>query len=145
MVTTESTIRHYEPEDYPMLKSWWEGHGADPMHHTMIPPSSCVVLLDGQPAAFGAVFLCNSNHVGFFHGMVTRPGLTVKEAKTSLQHLQHGLDIIMRTSGHTLLLGTVRPGAMVRGAMMMGFTPDGDPVQQVSRIVKPQPTYDHGT
>jgi len=140
------TTRHYELSDYPLLESWWESHGAEPMHASMIPPSSCLVMLDDQPSAFGAVFLCNSNHVAFFHGMVTRPGLSMQEARECLLVLQDGLDIIMRSGGHTLLLGTVQQGAMVRGAKMMGFSPAGEPVQAVARIVRPEPitTENHG-
>jgi len=148
MATTANiTTRHYEPSDYPLLESWWESHGAEPMHESMIPPSSCLVMLDDQPSAFGAVFLCNSNHVAFFHGMVTRPGLSMQEARECLLVLQDGLDIIMRSGGHTLLLGTVTQGAMVRGAKMMGFSPAGEPVQAVARLVRPKPitTEAHGS
>lgn len=148
MVTTpEITIRHYEASDYAMLESWWEDHDAEPMHQTMIPISSCVVMADGEPVAFGAVFPCNSNHVAFFHGMVTKPGLLMAESRKFLVALQDGLDIIMRLSGHTLLLGTVTQGAMVRGARMMGFTPAGEPVQAVARLVRPitETTQDHGS
>jgi len=126
-----------------MLDAWWESHGAQPMHESMIPVSSCLVLSDGDPVAFGAVFPCNSNHVAFFHGMVTRPCLSMQDAREALLALQDGLDIIMRSSGHTLLLGTVQQGAMVRGAKMMGFSPAGEPVQSVARIVRPKPQTDH--
>ncbi|GAA5120696.1 hypothetical protein JIN84_05905 [Luteolibacter yonseiensis] len=131
------TIRHYEPADYPMLEEWWEGHGAPPMHEDMIPVSTCVVMMDGEPVASGSVFPCNNNFVAFFHGMVTRPGLGMREARLALEALQDGLDIIMRTGGHTLLLGTVPEGAMLRGAKIMGFSPTGGPVQGVGRFVKP--------
>jgi hypothetical protein len=140
MVTTpDITIRHYRPEDYPLLESWWESHGAEPMHKSMIPVSTCIVELGGEPAASGSVFPCNNNHVAFFHGMVTRPGLSMQDARECLMALQDGIDIIMRSSGHTLLLGTVTQGAMVRGAKMMGFSPAGDPVQAVARLVRPKP------
>lgn len=146
-MTPSITIRHYQPDDYPLLESWWEDHGAEPMHESMIPPSTCIVLLDGEPAASGSVFPCNSNHVAFFHGMVTRPGLSMQQARECLMALQDGLDIIMRAGGHTLLLGTVTQGAMVRGAKMMGFSPAGDPVQAVARLVRPKPitTENHGS
>jgi len=131
------TIRHYEPADYPMLEAWWEGHGAAAMHEEMVPASTCVVMMDGEPVASGSVFPCNNNFVAFFHGMVTRPGLCLKDARGALLALQDGLDIIMRAGGHTLLLGTVPEGAMLRGAMIMGFSPTGGSVQGVGRLVKP--------
>ena len=120
-----------------MLLGWWRAHEGEPMPESMVPPSSCIVMMFGEPVAFGAVFLCNSNHVAFFHGMVTCPRLTMRDAAAALHALQDGIDCIMRTSGHTLLLGTVREGALVRGARWMGFTPSGDPVIQVHRLVKP--------
>lgn len=133
----ELSVRHYEPADYPMLEAWWMDHGAEPMDETMIPPSSCVVTMGDRSVAFGAVFLCNANHVAFFHGMVTRPGLSMAVSSAVLKYLQLGINAIMQSGGHTLLLGTVHPGAMVRGAKMMGFSPAGDLVQPVARIVPP--------
>lgn len=137
--TADTSIRHYMPEDYPMLEAWWDSHGVEPMDATMIPPSSCIVVRAFRCVAFGAVFLCNSNHVAFFHGMVTAPGLTMAQSAHALRALQAGIDAIMRSGGHTLLLGTVAPGALVRGAKMMGFAPAGDLVQPVARLVKPLP------
>jgi hypothetical protein len=145
MVAEPTSIRHYEPGDYPMLLGWWNAHGGAPMDQTMIPPSSCVVVMFGEPVAFGAVFLCNSNHVAFFHGMVTCPRLTLRDAKEALHALQGGLDIIMRNGGHTLLLGTVPAGAMMKGARWMGFASAGDPVIPVQRLVKPLTENDHGS
>lgn len=140
-----TAVRHYEKEDYEMLRSWWEWHGAEPLHPGMIPESSCVVLLDGDPAAFGSVFPCNNNFVAFFHGMVARPGLHFRESRASLLALQEGLDIICRNGGHTLLLGTVPSGAMMRGAQMMGFDKMGGLVQGVGRVVKPLPIEANGS
>jgi hypothetical protein len=134
------TIRHYEPSDYPLLESWWQSHGGEPLPESMIPPSSCLVMLDGEPSAFGAVFLCNSNHVGFMHGMCTRPGLSMSEAKSALRALQDGIDIIMRSSGHCLLLGTVGSPAMIKGAKWMGFEVGTKQFVQVNRLVRPLPT-----
>lgn len=142
-IKADITLRHYQPSDYPLLESWWEIHGAEPMHESMIPVSTCIVELDGEPAASGSVFPCNNNHVAFFHGMVTRPGLSMQQSSECLMALQDGIDIIMRSSGHTLLLGTVTQGAMVRGAKMMGFSPAGDPVQAVARLVRPKPQTEY--
>lgn len=136
-IPEEITLRHYKPEDYPMLLEWWETHGADQMPQSMIPPSTCIVMLNGEPAASGSVFLCNSNHVAFFHGMVTRPGLQMATAKRVLLALQDGLDIIMKSSGHTLLLGTVQTGPLARGAKMMGFSILSKPMHSVARVIKP--------
>ena len=130
-------IRHYEPADYPMLAAWWESHAADPLPEEMVPQSTCIVTMDGEPAASGSVFPCNNNFVAFFHGMVTRPGLCMRDARAALLALQEGLDIIMRAGGHALLLGTVPQGGMLRGARMMGFLPMGEPVQGVGRVIKP--------
>lgn len=140
------TIRHYEPSDYPTLEDWWNGHGSEALPEWVIPASTCIVMMDGEPVASGSVFPCNNNHVAFFHGMVTRPGLSMMDARLALFALQDGLDIIMRSGGHTLLLGTVSPGAMLRGAKMMGFAPLGDLVQSVGRVVKPLPEIEnHGS
>lgn len=129
-----------------MLVAWWAGHGAEALPVEMVPASTCIVTMDGEPVASGSVFPCNNNFVAFFHGMVTRPGLSMKDARGALLALQDGIDIIMRTGGHTLLLGTVPQGAMLRGARMMGFSAMGDPVQGVGRVIKllPENEY-HGS
>jgi len=130
-------VRHYEADDYATIKKWWIDHGADPMPKGMIPQSSVVITIEGEPAGFGSVFLCNSNHVGFFHGMVTRPGLRLGEAFAVLAAMQDGIDVIRQSGGHTHLLGTVRGDAMIRGAKKMGFSVSSGTLNQVERLVKP--------
>lgn len=139
------TIRHYESDDYPELYSWWESHGADPMPAEMIPVSTCIVEMDGEPVASGSIFPCNNNAVAFFHGLVTRPGLGMMDSRLALHALQDGIDIIMRSGGHTLLVGTVHGDAMLRGARMIGFSAMGGLVQGVGRVVEPQTEQNHGS
>lgn len=143
--TSDIAIRHYDPADYPLLESWWEAHGAEPLHESMVPSSTCIVEMGGWPVASGSIFGCNCNHVAFLHGLVTRPGLSIGKAGEALRALMDGIDMMMRASGHTLLLGTVQPGGLARGSRMMGFAFAGDLVQPVARVVKPQSIEDHGS
>lgn len=145
METKLFTVRHYEPGDYPTLLGWWQAHGGDALPESMVPASTCVVLMEGDPVASGSIFPCNCNHVAFFHGLVTRPGLTLRQTLEVQHALQAGLDCIMRAGGHTLLLGTVPAGGMLRGAKMAGFHPAGDAVLPVQRLVQPLINHHHGS
>ena len=134
-ISSDIRIREYAKEDYPVLRGWWQAHDAEPMPEQIIPQSSCVVEDEEGAAAFGAVFLCNANHVAFFHGMVTRPGMCMKHSYRMLKALQDGIDIIMASGGHTILFGTVQPGAMLRGAKRLGFNWSDNNYHQVNRII----------
>jgi hypothetical protein len=135
-------IRHYEATDYLDILSWWEARNAVPMPPVMIPASSCVACdEDGRPAAFIAIFLCNSNHVAFAHGLVMRPGLSMRQAKELFRHLEEGIAAIMRAGGHTHLIGTVENRAgTLRAARILGFAPVGSPMQTLEKLVKPLTT-----
>lgn len=130
-------IRSYEPADYSTIAPWWEARGAEAWPESLIPPHGIVVEMDGRPVASGWLFLVEGMHVAFFHGMVTRPMLGVSLARQALQHLFEGLDIIMRNSGRTIILGTVEPGAMIHHAKKLGWGVLGRPVQSVVKVVKP--------
>lgn len=133
-------MRHYEASDYPTLRGWWKYRNAERMHQNMIPPSSCIVEDANGPAAFAAVFLCNSNHVAFCHGLVTRPEMRLHDTYQVLEVLQDAIDIIMAQDNHKLLLGTVTGEGMVRGAKRMGFHVLGKPARHIARISTP-PTH----
>lgn len=135
-IKSDIKLREYSKDDYPMLKQWWVAHGAERMHDSMIPPSSVIVEDGNGPAAFAAIYLCNSNHVAFCHGLVTRPDLHLGDTMMILEALQDGIDIIMLSSNHTLLLGTVTGPAMVRGAERIGFHVFGKPAFHIARVVK---------
>ena len=136
-IKTDIQIRHYRSEDYPTLRAWWQIHDAERMHETMIPPSSVIVEDAKGLAAFAAVFLCNSNFVAFCHGLVTRPGLNLGDSMIINEVLQDGIDIIMRESGHKILISSVCGKAMVRGAKRLGFQTKGVECTQISRLVSP--------
>lgn len=139
MVTTSSlTIRHYEPVDYAILHGWWEKHGAEPMHESMIPKSSIIVERDGDPQAFVALFPCNNNHVAFCHGLVARPGMCLGDTLEVLKVLNRGIDIMAMSGGHTLIIATVANDRLRKGAEMIGFEATGEYVQTVARTVKPR-------
>ena len=128
-------IRHYQPEDYADLRGWWKWHGAERMHESIIPTSSCVVEDSKGPAAFAAVFLCNSNHMAFCHGLVVRPEMKAHDTFQVLEALQDGIDIIMQAGGHSVLHASVEGEAMLRGAKRLGFHQLGKQVYQIGRVI----------
>ena len=137
-IRTDIRIREYEPEDYPVLKDWWQRHDAERLHEDMIPKSSVIVEDKNGPAGFAGLLLSNCNQVAFCLGLVVRPGLNVSESQAIHETLQDGMDIIMRSGGHTVLLGTVTGKGMARGAQRMGFLVMSKPAFHIARIVKPE-------
>lgn len=115
------SIRSYSPQDYPMLVSWWEEHGTEPYPESILPPSGVIVERLGQPCAAGFLMLVEQANLAFFHGLVTAPRQGMKAAFGALTHLLEGLDIIMRETGRTLMLGSVPDGAMAAYAEKLGF------------------------
>lgn len=131
------SIRATNAADYATAKGWWDEHGAEAWPESVLPPDGVMVEMDGEPVCAGWLFLVERHHVAFFHGLVTKPGLSMRVAAEALRHLNEGLDIVMRRAGRTLILGTVPQGGMLAHAKKLGFIPMGEPLLTVAKVVLP--------
>ena len=71
-------MRMWSPEDYPMLKSWWEGHGWRPVPQAMLPPLGVI----WRDCAAGWVYMDNGGSgVAMMEWFVTDPASGLRGAK----------------------------------------------------------------
>lgn len=73
--------------DYPAVKTWWEGHGASEVPLALLPAHGMVVELAGEPQAAGWLWMANCNGIALLVHMTTKPGLGAFAAYEALSHL----------------------------------------------------------
>lgn len=73
--------------DYHLVAEWWRTHGMGEFQETLLPPDGYIVQRDGEDVAAAWLYLSNGIGVAFMEWVVTRPGLSLKEARTALGHV----------------------------------------------------------
>lgn len=54
-------VRPYVPENYAMLKAWWDKRGFPAAHENHLPPTGCVIWNDGVAVCAGFLFKTDAN------------------------------------------------------------------------------------
>ncbi|MGA0208078.1 MAG: hypothetical protein ACO3LT_09850 [Ilumatobacteraceae bacterium] len=85
----------------------------------MLPQHGLLAWLDptDEPVAAGWVYLDRFSGVGFPHWLVTKPGLSLKDAKDATAKILKGIEDISRTNGVHTLITTVSEEGILREAI----------------------------
>jgi hypothetical protein len=118
-MATSPELRLVTPEDYPMLKTWWEGHGWPAVPQRVLPPLG---VLYGEQAA-GWLYMDNGGTgVAMMEWLVTnpenRPLVTVRAINAVVEFLKaEG-----KRMDYNIILTTCRQPALARLLNRAGFT-----------------------
>jgi len=110
------------PVDYPLLESWWRGHGEDPVPAGLLPRLGVIAEAGGQPVA--ACWLSMDNSVGF--GALLWP--TIKPgtpARTGAAALGHAIAFLKQEAarlGYRHLFAGVAHRGLISLLRRHGFT-----------------------
>lgn len=120
-------IREYTPEDYPMLSSWWRGHGWDPVPSVILPKLGMIAEIhkDGQapkPVAAAWLYLDNSVFVGMLEWIVTDPENAPKISALGISHVTQCLRAAAKDMGYRVFLASCRQESLSRLLQRVGFT-----------------------
>jgi len=81
-------IRYYTAEDYPMLKTWWEGMDEVPPSKEMLPLDSTLILeMDEVPAVSVTLYFTNCREFCHLANIIGNPDLKGKGRKEATQAL----------------------------------------------------------
>ncbi len=98
-------VRLYDPEaDYLMVVEWHHRHGQTAPPAAMLPRLGVVATCDAQDCAALWLYMDNSVGVCFPEHAVTRPGLSMKQARESLLRALDFLKTEARALGYGLMI-----------------------------------------
>lgn len=112
------TVRQYEGgADYHMVNEWYGAHGKGQLPEVLLPPDGFIVQEDGQDTAAVWVYFATGIGVGHVEWLVSRPGLSLKQARVAIKHL---IDLIwlhaQNNNYGALIFHTVPAAARLAGS-----------------------------
>ncbi|MEO6055103.1 MAG: hypothetical protein ABIP97_13930 [Chthoniobacterales bacterium] len=121
---TNYTIRLVDPDrDYALFKEWWPAHGHAGVDRAILPQLGVMVQLGEEP--MGALWLYMDNSVGvcFAEHPVTRPGLSLGQAREVFRLAIDYLKLAAKEMDYGFMVVRTPP-AIARILEGMGFIRD---------------------
>lgn len=116
------TVTTYQPEAHgETVAAWWQVHTGRPFQPALLPPLGAVAVDDS--GLVGACWLHFSVNVGvcFLENPVSRPGLSLKQARETFLLLLSALEQIAVTHDYGVM-SCHTPAAIARTLKKAGFT-----------------------
>jgi hypothetical protein len=71
--------------DYQLINGWWHARHKEPLAETILPPLGVIIMAGGEPIAALWAYECFGVGVCFLEHPITRPGLSIAQAKAALR------------------------------------------------------------
>jgi hypothetical protein len=110
--------------DYQTVSGWKEQRGLGILCENALPPDGVIVEMNGEPVAASWLYLCHGIGVAFWEGLVTRPGLSLRQSREACAHCVGLLKTIARAND-VGLIKTYTTDAIAQEAMKLGFMATG--------------------
>lgn len=125
MATDLFLARMFRDKDYPMIEEWYHGHDKPPVPFAMLPKLGIVVYREKTKEDVAALWLYMDNSIGvcFVESVVTKPKLSLKDAKLAIHR---GLDFLKKEAlelGYGIMLLRTYP-SIAKCVKKMGFIED---------------------
>jgi hypothetical protein len=110
----------FKEEDFPMIYAWWKEHNGDGFQLNLLPPTSYIVTMDGQPVAFFAMsgLQCAACYIGF---PVINPFIERKDRDKALEYMIEATKIWALKTGHSLVYISIAGAKIVNRFKKAGF------------------------
>ncbi|QIF01924.1 hypothetical protein [Roseimicrobium sp. ORNL1] len=106
--------------DYQMVAGWMEGRGMGRLLENLLPPMGIVVECDGEAVAASWIYLCYGIGVGFWEGLITKPGLSPAMGLAACRHCLGALKAIAVANDVSVIKAYAK-GTLARQAEKHGF------------------------
>lgn len=111
-------LRMWSPDDYPMLETWWQGHGWPAVPLRVLPPLG-VILND---TAAGWLYMDNGGTgIAMMEWLVTNPAAKPMKAAKDLMRVVEFLKSEAKRMDYAIILTTCRQPALARMLNRSGF------------------------
>lgn len=102
-------FREYRADDMPMVSEWWGDHGHGEFPASLLPPVGVVAEQEGEPIAACWLYMAVGVGVCWLEYPVSKPGLSVRAARTAFAALVGALEDIARTHDYGLMMAHTLP------------------------------------
>lgn len=127
----EARIYGLQVGDYQLVNDWWMARHDRPFLETLIPPLGVFAERDGEPQAVAWAYESAGVGVAFLEHVITRPGLSFKDADAAFGCCLRGIEFLLRGRGYSVLR-CIADERVARAAIAHGF----QGVQGFSNLVK---------
>jgi hypothetical protein len=111
-------LRMWTEDDYPMLQTWWEGHGWPAVPQRILPPLGVIF----ENSAAGWMYLDNGGvGVAFIEWLVTNPKAAPRTAVAALVAVVTFLKSEARRLNYPFILSTCKQEGLARLLEKAGF------------------------
>ena len=118
MQTEANPMRLWSADDYPMLQSWWEGHGWPAVPQRVLPPLGLIY----ADTAAGWLYMDNGGTgVAMMEWLVTNPEARPLESARALANVIELLKAEAKRMEYAFILSTCRQPALARLLNRAGF------------------------
>lgn len=135
------TVRAFTPDDMPTAEAWWSRRHDSAFPAETLPPLGVVVEDRRGPSAMLWCYECFGVGVAFLEFSITRPGLSLKEARRAVQYTIEACCVlagkgVKPEADFTVFRGTTT-GPLSRELSRMGFvfTDGGKPLRGMALIL----------
>lgn len=113
------TVREYAKADWPVVSSWWDmhAHGAA-LHEGLLPPVGILVADETGPLCACWLYMAVNIGVCWLEYPVSKPGLSLSEAKEVFRLAVQALEKIAKTHDYNIMMAHTLPGI---ARVMRGF------------------------
>ena len=116
------TLKMFNREtDYPVVKTWWEGHGWDAVPLAALPKLGVMAILNDKPIASGWLYMDNSVGVSILEWMVANPDANPKSVYRSIKAIIEFLKAQAKEMHYAIMLTTCKQESLAKVYEKNGF------------------------
>ena len=117
-------LRPYQPDDYPLLLAWWDGHAAPATPAECLPGLGMVALCDGVPTFAAFCSMDNSCGLCCLLWPVSNPAATPRAVVRCIAPVLELLREIAKGFGYHTMLAMTHSESLAKHFSKLGFTAD---------------------
>lgn len=115
------SIAIYQPEQYPLVKAWWDGHGWPGVPQVVLPKLGVVGSIDGIPVAAGWLYMDNSVGVSMLEWIVSDPDARPRCVAVAICSIVRFLRAEAKSLGYGVMLSTCQQDSLSKLLVREGF------------------------
>lgn len=100
------TIRHYNEDDFTLIKGWWDACGEAAPTEELLPLGSTLILeLEGTPALCASLLLTNCRGVSYLENFIGNPALKGKKRQEASKTFMDLIANFASDCGYSRMVG----------------------------------------